>query len=266
MGHSNKLPDNVWERIQLQLDRLEWIDGDYISDGSYFGGSKKDHIWCAWDPESETRIFVRAKNSRDARLQVLALVPGASLTQAIDDFILAYIEAALWSSRDERDNQKRAAQEAGYKVVAWKGFPIFSPYVLLRPGEDLINAELDFEHESEAWERAWRLMGGGCDDTALDENYSANDIAPETLARIQADCIRFQTENSAILEVAECRRGIGQYTKQQQAGHDFWLSRNSTGVGFFDGDWGDHGDVLHEAALAFGEINLYVGDDGKIYD
>lgn len=48
--------------------------------------------------------------------------------------------------------------------------------------------------------------------------------------------------------------------------HDFWLTRNRHGAGFWDGDYEKaDGEKLTELAHSFGEINLYVGDDGKIY-
>ena len=38
------------------------------------------------------------------------------------------------------------------------------------------------------------------------------------------------------------------------------------GAGFWDGDWKEpHGDRLTELSKTFGEVDLYVGDDGKIY-
>ena len=46
--------------------------------------------------------------------------------------------------------------------------------------------------------------------------------------------------------------------------HDFWLTRNGHGAGFWDGDY-CFGEELTNLAKAFGEVNLYVGDDGKIY-
>ncbi len=89
----------------------------------------------------------------------------------------------------------------------------------------------------------------------LDLNYSADDLAPETLAKMTADCAKFLTENAA---------DIGDNVSQ--AGHDFWLTRTRSGVGFWDRDcWPDDGKRLTEAAHGFGEVNLYVGDDGKIY-
>ena len=50
------------------------------------------------------------------------------------------------------------------------------------------------------------------------------------------------------------------------AGHDFWLTRNGHGAGFWDGDWPlPYADLLDKAAQAAGTCDLYVGDDGMIY-
>jgi len=89
----------------------------------------------------------------------------------------------------------------------------------------------------------------------LDKNYTQFDIAPETLMQMLDDCTRFYEANSHILVENDDSR----------AGHDFWLSRNGHGAGYFDGDWPEHGDTLQEASRAFGTYDLYIGDDGKIY-
>jgi hypothetical protein len=47
----------------------------------------------------------------------------------------------------------------------------------------------------------------------------------------------------------------------KRAGHYFWLSRNGHGSGFFD----ENLDALQDAAKAYSEFDLYVGDDGVIY-
>lgn len=58
----------------------------------------------------------------------------------------------------------------------------------------------------------------------------------------------------------------------EQAGHDFWLSRNGHGSGFFDRC--DHNspdtvctacNELQADARGWGESDLYRGDDGKLY-
>lgn len=46
---------------------------------------------------------------------------------------------------------------------------------------------------------------------------------------------------------------------------DFLLTRNRTGAGFGDGDYGDDEDILIKAAKRFSELDVYIGDDNKIY-
>lgn len=50
-----------------------------------------------------------------------------------------------------------------------------------------------------------------------------------------------------------------------QAGHDFWLTRNHHGVGFWDRGLGERGDRLAEACRPYGEASVYLGDNGKLY-
>jgi len=116
----------------------------------------------------------------------------------MDAFTTAYIEAALWSSMDNTNEQ------------------------------------------------------GG---EPLDANYGLEDIAPETLDAIKQDCGAFQRDHA---------EDIG--GDLERAGHDFWLTRNRHGCGFWDGDWPDDpGQRLTEACHAYGECDLYVGDDGRLY-
>jgi RadC-like JAB domain len=89
----------------------------------------------------------------------------------------------------------------------------------------------------------------------LDANYSIADFAPVTRDAMLADAERFQGEHYE--EISE---------DLPRAGHDFWLTRNGHGAGFWDGDWPeDVGERLTEAAKTYGPFELYVGDDGKIY-
>jgi len=89
----------------------------------------------------------------------------------------------------------------------------------------------------------------------LDRKYGVKDIAPECLAKMVADCAKFQAENADYIA-----------SDLENAGHDFWLTRNGHGAGFWDGDWPEHvGGYLTVQSKKYGEFNLYVGDDGKIY-
>jgi hypothetical protein len=87
----------------------------------------------------------------------------------------------------------------------------------------------------------------------LDDNYSIDDISPETRTEMISDCADFQERYSKLL--------VESGMDFSRAGHNFWLSRNGHGAGFFDDDQ----DELQEAAKSYGEFTLYVGDDGQIH-
>lgn len=105
----------------------------------------------------------------------------------------------------------------------------------------------------------------------LDSNYDESDIAPETLEAMRRDCERFQADNADLLTayyeaIPKGRDSSGEWTPESQAGHDFWLSRNGHGAGFFDRDVPRNlRDTLQERAREFGTFDLYIGDDGLIY-
>ncbi len=98
------------------------------------------------------------------------------------------------------------------------------------------------------------------DGTPFDDAHSSDDIAPETLERMKADCAAFQAQHG----VPEYNDP--QYSDDEKAGHDFWLTRNGHGVGFWDRNLPDDiGKRYTDAAEAFGSFDLYLGDDGQIY-
>lgn len=100
------------------------------------------------------------------------------------------------------------------------------------------------------------------DGTPLDSKYGVEDFAPDTLKAMIEDCKQFQQQNSSLF--TDCRRS-NEYTDDEMAGHDFWLTRNGHGAGFWDGDWPTTGEQLDKAAKKYGEAELYVGDDGYVY-
>ena len=88
------------------------------------------------------------------------------------------------------------------------------------------------------------------------------ELAPSALETMRADCADFQTTNAELLETAYAdANGYG----YAGAGHDFWLTRNRHGAGFWDRGLGDVGRQLTDMAHAYGEADLYRGDDGLIY-
>lgn len=96
----------------------------------------------------------------------------------------------------------------------------------------------------------------------LDDNYDETDLDPDTYAEMLEDCASFLNNASELLEMAPYILRTP-YTAEQ-AGHDFWLTRNGHGAGFWDRGLGDIGDRLSDIARTYGSYDLYVTDDGKV--
>ena len=92
----------------------------------------------------------------------------------------------------------------------------------------------------------------------LDANYSADDIDPDTLATMRGECDQFIAAYWA--PITETKQS------PEQCGHDFWLTRNHPGVGFWDRGYPKAlGDPLTTAAHLEGSRDLEIGDDGRIH-
>lgn len=88
----------------------------------------------------------------------------------------------------------------------------------------------------------------------LDTGHDLSDISEKTITEAIDDCNSF-------------RESVGDMLTEwsdEQAGHDFWLTRNGHGAGFWDRGR-KFGDELTKLAHPFGEVYLYVGDDGRIH-
>lgn len=153
----------------------------------------------------------------------------------LDSFTRAYIEAALWSTSAELLD----CDDCGLERQ--------------RLGEDEVCTQCE----------SCDLSGG--DKSFQDRAFSASDISAETLAKMVADCAAFQVANGDVITSESLTHAEGEYTAGERAGHDFWLTRNGHGCGFWDGDWVEPvATQLAEAAHKMGEVNLYIGDDGKV--
>ncbi len=192
----------------VTLFRVRMVDGDYDAGGAYWGGGPDVEPLYGAIGEG-FQFFFRASSLSEAKTVLQDDYPNLKieLTEVNDDFLTAYIKAALWSSNDESD-------ESG--------------------GEP------------------------------LDRNYQPADLAEETLQTMTEDCRKFLEQCSHLITEDNLVRG--RHECFSQAGHDFWLTRCGHGCGFNDGDWSETvEDVLTNAARNFGEVNLCVGDDKKIY-
>ena len=86
----------------------------------------------------------------------------------------------------------------------------------------------------------------------LDDSYGAGDLTQEAREAMESDCLQFFQENLD---------DLSEHSTSERAGHDFWLTRNGHGAGFWDRGLGEVGDRLTAASKMFGGVDLYVCDE-----
>lgn len=95
------------------------------------------------------------------------------------------------------------------------------------------------------------------EDTPLDQVDA--ELHQEARDQARTDCRDF----IALLD--NSRIDATEHWTDEQLGHDFFLTRNGHGAGFWDRGHGNLGEALTHAAKTFGSADLYLGDDNLIH-
>jgi len=97
----------------------------------------------------------------------------------------------------------------------------------------------------------------------LDKKFDPNSFTQEDADKMAKDCKDFLDNNHD--DIVEFMQVTGE--DLISVGHLFWLTRNRHGSGFWGMNRGRDtpGEKLTKASHAYGEVNLYVGDEGNIY-
>ena len=93
------------------------------------------------------------------------------------------------------------------------------------------------------------------DGDPIDDTYSILDLSDEALEQAQFEVASFMASAVDYLHNDD---------SHQVPGHDFWLTRNGHGAGFWDGNY-INGDILTKISKEYGVTDLYIGDDNKLY-
>jgi hypothetical protein len=114
---------------------------------------------------------------------------------------------------------------------------------------------------------AFTLLWSSTDDdgTPLDRCFDISDFSQELSDKIEADWNSFRQQAEAMgFDAPTHRTGSFDPTQGDEwdcAAHDFILTRNHHGAGFWDGDWTrSWGEKLTVLANSFGEINCYYSE------
>lgn len=122
------------------------------------------------------------------------------------------------------------------------------------PPADYVEAATDAYLECALWSSSWSADEDS-EPVNLDEDYSVEDVDPHTYGGLAVEVETFIASEWADLHDLD----------PAQVGHDFWLTRNGHGAGFWDRGLGERGDRLTKACRPYGEVYLYPGDDGRVY-
>lgn len=94
------------------------------------------------------------------------------------------------------------------------------------------------------------------DGTPFDSEHEVENINSDSIQQAKIDCDSFREKAGNLLDEYD----------ETTVGHDFWLTRNGHGAGFWDGDYEKVvGEKLTELSKEFREVNMYKGDNGEIY-
>jgi len=138
------------------------------------------------------------------------------------------------------------------------------PKFILNENGNASKSYYELDTFSKAYVEAMFFTNG---DTGDENEDSLNEIGvegltPESVANIAKDCAEFQ-ESAAEFLIEAYERGYS----IEQAGADFWFTRQGHGVGFWDrGELeGGLGKTLSDISKGFGTAYVEIGDDGLIH-
>ncbi len=103
----------------------------------------------------------------------------------------------------------------------------------------------------------------GDDGMPLEDSYEFADLAPETMLDVVRDCASFLLINRNDILGYQGGRASPR-DAIEKAGHNFWLTRNGHGTGFWDDDYPDViRDRLSKEAQAWGDV-FWTEHEGEI--
>lgn len=168
-----------------------------------------------------------------------------------------------WSEKREKASEYIALKKI-FDYAEKKGLKMWAGGKFASGGYMVAGGKISDERIEEALRQyaetaLWSSANPDKDEEFLDNNYDVKDIATSTMESFRSDVKKFYEENISAINKSGLDDG--------QIGHDFWLTKNHHGAGFFDRSLDDDVEKqLMDASHKFGENLLVVGDDKKIHD
>lgn len=152
-------------------------------------------------------------------------------TDIINKILMGYIEAALWTEEESlRDEQ----------------------------GDDSVYDDDDEDEDDTELDKLIRLTSQLNNKGIV--SFSREDIESDSLIDAYIGIKKFiQLCGEDLIH-----RAINEFGAEQ-LGHDFWLTRNGHGAGFFDRGYDDEDEnILMKASRDMGSVDLYINDNNQL--
>lgn len=226
---------------------MQMVDGDYSSDGTYWGCGNPNvgDMWTASAMQGDnlsTMVFVRATDMLDAIAKVGEWLDGEGHPCA------HAIQFQTDGDREPLDMMTPQPSQASQAMAASLLIPQYHPRIHKGFMDAVRFTEAD----------RWREDAGVADEHAPEFSPEAQDQMFETFE----SAWHLLADDPRVLDFIVDGIDI---PDPEQFGHDLWLSMNGHGAGFFDRGHEYVWQALQEMARTLGELNAYIGDDGKIY-
>src|SRR5579871_6212422 len=205
----------------------------------------------------------RRRGGRGNEGRVLLVLRGSASEGGEGEFLRRHVQGSPVENADQpegKEEERRhvgrgpcgeAARGAGRdKIVPTKPGPRdWSPRGQI-PGMPIWPKFVDAYLEAALW--------SSMDDEGVpfDRDYDISDFDQESINKAVKESNEFIMAN---------REDLEKVGNEEQHGHDFWLTRNGHGVGFWDRGYGEVGERLSEAADAYGEQHVWAGPNGTVY-
>ncbi len=147
----------------------------------------------------------------------------------ISDVTLSYLTTALWSSTVSLPCEE----------------------------DELVDGRMDCDED--------HPLHGILEQDFLDGYFEVDDFSEESLREAEEECRAWfdELDNTNLYDRAR------KFVDDSHIAHDFWLTRNGHGAGYWDGDYdGDDDEVgkeLTTACEAWGGLDIWIDNDGTLY-
>jgi hypothetical protein len=107
--------------------------------------------------------------------------------------------------------------------------------------------------------------GGEREGDPFDKHFSVSDFTEEALEVLRAHAFSFWCRMWCYIDHEKPPTSSHTAPRNAtQAGHDFWLTQNGHGAGFWDGGWPVYGEQFTKLSKCYPEINLYVTSENQV--